>query len=75
MVDAPDGEQQPGLIHAGLRLAGHVTDSLGPQFLTLILINAAVLAFLFWFINARAQHTAEVLHQLLSACLERLRKP
>jgi hypothetical protein len=70
MVDNPDGEQQPGLIHAGLRLAGQVTHSLAPQFLALILVNLMFLGGLFWFVDARATHTAAVLNQLLSACLE-----
>ena len=45
--------------------------ALPPHFLLLVIINAAVLGFLFWFIDARAKHTAEVLNQLLSACLNK----
>jgi type VI protein secretion system component VasF len=50
-------------------LSEKLVSALPPQFLALILINAAVLGFLFWFIDARAKHTAAVLNQLLQACL------
>jgi type VI protein secretion system component VasF len=45
--------------------------ALPPHFLLLVIINAGVLGFLFWFIDARAKHTAEVLNQLLTACLNK----
>jgi hypothetical protein len=32
-------------------------------------VNGLALGFLFWFVDARAKHTADVLNQLLSACL------
>jgi type VI protein secretion system component VasF len=44
---------------------------LPPAFLMLIFINVLALGFLFWFVDARANHTASVLNQLLQACLQR----
>jgi len=52
-------------------LSEKLIHALPPHFLLLAILNAAVLLFLFWFIDARAKHTAEVLNQLLSACLNK----
>jgi len=41
---------------------------LGPQFLTLVVINALVLGALFWFVDARAKHTMRVMDQLMASC-------
>jgi hypothetical protein len=45
--------------------------ALPPHFLVLVLINAMFLGILFWFVDARARHTAAVLNQLLTACLNK----
>lgn len=67
MSDKPP--QDPSLIKAGMQLGSQVASSLGPNFLTLVILMAAVMAVLFWFVDARARHTAELLNQLLAACL------
>jgi hypothetical protein len=66
---APNGNGHTTAIQAGIRLGSQVVHSLAPQFLALIIVNMLALGFLFWFVDARARHTAEVLHQLLQACL------
>ena len=45
--------------------------ALAPQFLALVLLNALFLGVLFWFVDARARHTAALLNQLLASCLEK----
>jgi len=52
-----------------LGLGGRLITALPAQFLTLVVINVLALGFLFWFVDARANHTASVLNQLLQACL------
>ena len=52
-----------------LGLGKSVVAGLPAQFLALVVINVLFLGGLFWFVDARANHTAEVLNQLLSACL------
>ena len=54
-----------------LGLGGRLITALPAQFLTLVVINILALGFLFWFVDARANHTASVLNQLLQACLQR----
>ena len=58
-------EESKGLVGLG----GKLIAGLPAQFLALVVINVLFLGGLFWFIDARANHTAEVLNQLLSACL------
>jgi len=43
--------------------------ALPPAFLLLALLNVLFLGAFYWFIDGRARHTAEVLNQLLTACL------
>ena len=57
------------VVQAAIRLGGQAAHTLGPQFLALIIVNGLALGFLFWFVDARARHTADVLNQLLHACL------
>ena len=57
------------VVQAAIKLGGQAAHTLGPQFLALIIVNGLALSFLFWFVDARARHTADVLNQLLSACL------
>jgi len=64
-----NGNGHTTVIQAGIKLGQSVVHSLAPQFLALIIVNALSLGFLFWFVDARARHTADVLNQLLSACL------
>jgi hypothetical protein len=57
------------VVQAAIKLGGQAAHTLGPQFLALIIVNGLALGFLFWFVDARARHTADVLNRLLSACL------
>jgi hypothetical protein len=50
-------------------LSEKVVSALPPQFLALVIVNVLFLGALFWFVDARAKHTADVLNQLLQACL------
>jgi hypothetical protein len=58
------------VVQAAIKLGGQAAHTLGPQFLALIIVNGLALGFLFWFVDARARHTADVLNQLLHACLK-----
>ncbi len=62
--------EKAGLIEAGVKLGSQVVHSLAPQFLALLLINAVFLGVLFWFVDARARHTAQLINQLLAGCLQ-----
>jgi hypothetical protein len=57
------------VVQAAIKLGGQAAHTLGPQFLALIIVNGLALGFLFWFVDARARHTADVLNRLLQACL------
>lgn len=69
MAQEPDN---PGVVQAGLKLGNTVVSSLAPQFLALILINALFLGAMYWFIDARARHTVDLVNRLLATCLERV---
>ena len=77
MSGSPSPESQHGngrsrpVTTAGMlsSLSERLVSALPPQFLALLLINAMALGLLFWFVDARAKHTAQVLNQLLTACL------
>jgi hypothetical protein len=70
MAEAPpNGNGHTTVVQAAIKLGGQVAHSLAPQFLALILVNILFLGILFWFVDARAKHTADVLNRLLSACL------
>jgi hypothetical protein len=75
MTSAPpsghNGNGHTTVVQAAIKLGQSVTHGLGPQFLALVLCNVMALGFLAWFVDARARHTADVLNQLLSACLTR----
>lgn len=58
------------VVQAGLKLGTSVVSNLSPQFLTLILVNLLFMAVLYWYIGARAQHTAALIDKLLTACLQ-----
>jgi len=58
------------VVQAGIKLGSAVVNSLAPQFLALILLNVLMLGLLYWFIDGRARHTAELLQRLLTACLQ-----
>jgi hypothetical protein len=44
--------------------------SLPSQFLALLVLNGVMLGLLFWFVDARARHTVEIMNHLLDACLK-----
>jgi hypothetical protein len=67
-------ERDPTLISAGVSVGSQLVRSLAPQFLALIIVTALALAGLFWFVNARAEHTVTLINQLLQACLQRDRQ-
>lgn len=71
MADPPhvNGNGNTTVIAAGLKLGTGVVQALSPNFLALICVNCLFLGTLYWFVDARARHTAELLQQLLSACL------
>jgi len=64
-----NGNGKPTTIGALSSLSEKLVGALPPQFLALVVINVLFLGALFWFIDARANHAAEVLNQLLSSCL------
>ncbi len=66
-----DGNGKPTTTVGALSsLSEKLVSALPPQFLALVVINVLFLGGLFWFVDARATHTAAVLNQLLSACLQ-----
>jgi hypothetical protein len=72
VAEAPpngNGGGHTTVVQAAIKLGGQAAHTLGPQFLALIIVNGLALGFLFWFVDARARHTADVLNQLLQACL------
>ena len=52
------------------QLGAHVVRALAPQFLALLVVNVLFLMALWWFVDARAVHSMEVINRLLNACLE-----
>jgi hypothetical protein len=65
-----NGNGNTTIVAAGLKLGHGVVNALSPNFLALILINVLFLGSLYWFVDARARHTAELVEKLLSACLQ-----
>jgi hypothetical protein len=51
------------------KLAEQAISVLTPQFLAVIILNIIFIGILFWFVDARAIHTAAVMQQLMDACL------
>jgi hypothetical protein len=58
------------IIGAGVKLGSAVVEALTPNFLALLLINALFLGLLYWFVDARARHTVELVNRLLETCLQ-----
>jgi hypothetical protein len=52
------------------QLGSQIIAALSPPFLMLILLNILFIGILFWFVDARAQHSMAVINQLLHACLK-----
>jgi hypothetical protein len=69
----PDPQDEGGgtILGVASRLGGRLINALAPQYLALILINAAFMALFVWFIDTRADHTTAVMQQLLDSCLQR----
>jgi hypothetical protein len=63
--------ERAGIVEAGVKLGSAVVHSLGPAFLALVLVNVLMLGALYWYVDARAQHTVTIVNQLLAACLQR----
>lgn len=63
-------ESEPStVITAASKLGNTVVRSLAPQFLALVLINVMFMGVFVWYLDTRANHAAEVIRQLLAACL------
>ena len=58
------------ILGAVSKLGAQVVNALAPQFLALILINIIFVGLLVWHIDARADHTREIMQQLLDKCLQ-----
>jgi hypothetical protein len=58
------------VIQAGIKLGSHVVTSLAPQFLALILVNVLFIGALFWYVDARAKHSVDIIEHLLAQCLK-----
>jgi low temperature requirement protein LtrA len=59
-----------GIIGAGVKLGNSIVNALTPQYLALIILNMLSLFLLYWFVDARAKHTVEVINRLLATCLQ-----
>ena len=68
-----NGNGNTTIVAAGLKLGHGVVNALSPNFLALILINVLFLGTLYWFVDGRARHTAELLQQMMSVCLQNSR--
>jgi len=67
---SPNGNGHTTIVNAGVKLGSQLVNSIGPpQFIVLIVLNVILLGFLYWFVSARAEHTADILNQLMSTCL------
>lgn len=60
------------IVSAGFKLGNSVVASLAPNFLALLIMNAIVLGFLYWFVDARARYTVELVNKLLASCLQQV---
>jgi hypothetical protein len=67
----PQSENGTGIVGAVSRFSHHVVRALAPQFLALIVLNTMVFGAFFWYADARARHTMDIINQLLLSCLNR----
>jgi hypothetical protein len=67
----PQSENGTGIVGAVSRFSHHVVNALAPQFLALIVLNSLFLGIFFWYVDARAAHSMEVINQLLLSCLNK----
>ena len=75
MSEAPkngNGHGHTTIISAGVKLGNTVLQSLSPNFLALLILNVLMLGVLYWFVDARARHTVEIVNKLLAACLQQV---
>jgi hypothetical protein len=70
-VPDPQDNGSGTILGVAARLGSRVIHALAPQFLALILLNIVFLGLLVWYIDARADHAAAVMKQLLDTCLQR----
>lgn len=52
------------------KLSQSAIRAMTPQLLALVILNILFIGILFWFLDARAQHSMAVINQLLHACLK-----
>jgi hypothetical protein len=69
MADPPQDNAPDTTMGTISKLGSQVISALTPQAFALIVLNILFIGVLFWFVNARAEHTAAVITQLLEACL------
>jgi hypothetical protein len=78
MSEAPktngNGHGHTTIISAGVKLGNTVLQSLSPNFLALLILNVLMLGLLYWFVDARARYTVELLNKLLAACLDQTQR-
>jgi len=67
----PQSENGTGIVGAVSRFSHHVVNALAPQFLALIILNALFFGAMFWYVDARARHSVDIINQLLLSCLNR----
>jgi len=70
MAEPVNGNGHQTVVSSTFKLGSQMM-GLAPQFMALLALNVLMLGLLYWFVDARARHTAELLQQLLSSCLER----
>ena len=51
------------------KLGNTIVEALTPQFLALLLLNCIFIGVLFWFVSGRAEHTTQIINQLMQECL------
>ena len=66
-----NGNGHTTIVQSGFKLGGQVITHLLPQFLALVIVNALFLCAFVWFVDRRAQHSVEVIQQLLRSCLNK----
>jgi len=53
-----------------IKLGSSIVNALTPQYLALIIVNVVSLFLLYWFVDARAKYTVDLINKLLAQCLQ-----
>lgn len=70
----PPNEHKNGngtILGAVSRFGSQVVGSLAPQFLALLIVNAFFMGAFVWFVSKRAEHTMDIMRELLASCLQK----